>query len=124
MTYTVQQIVQSALRKVGVSDYGSAEEIDAIEALNLYIATIAADKDMWMQGTVPLSPFDNLSDTFDVPNEYANLLIYNTAIYIAPEYGVKVSPELAALAKYSMDTIRMQTFRGMDKRIPSNTCPR
>lgn len=124
MTYTVQQIVQSALRKVGVSDYGASEEIDALEALNLFVATIAADKDMWIQGMVPLSPFTNLSDTFDVPNEYANLLIYNTAIHIAPEYGVKVTPELAALAKYSMDTIRMQTFRSLDKQIPSNTWPR
>lgn len=123
MTYTVQQIVQSALRKVGISDFGAAEEMDALEAMNLYVATIATDKDMWIQGIVPLSPFDNLSDTFNVPNEYVNLLIYNTAIYIAPEYGVKVSPELAALAKYSMDTIRMQTFRELNKRIPSNTWP-
>lgn len=124
MAYTAQQLVQSALRKLGVADFGAQEEIDALESMNQYIQSIAADRDMWVMGLAPLTTFSSLNDTLDAPNEYANLLINQTAIYIAPEYGVKTTPEVAAAAKYSADTIRMQTFREQSKQIPHNSWPR
>lgn len=124
MAYTAQQLVQSALRKLGVSDFGAQEEIDALEVMNQYIQSISADKDMWVMGIAPLVTFDSLNSTLNAPNEYANLLINQTAIYMAPEYGVKTTPEVAAAAKYSADTIRMQTFREQTNRIPYNSWPR
>lgn len=120
LTYKVQKLVESALRKITVTDPGAKELEEGLDALNQLIATLMADKDHWIQNLVPVTGFTSLDDDFDVPVEYFNPLACNLAVVLAPEYGFKVSPEIAAMAKYSTDIVKLQNYRAMGRRIPSN----
>jgi hypothetical protein len=46
----------------------------------------------------PLEDFDLTSNTPDFPQEWLQALVYNLAIYIAPQYNMNVPADVAALA--------------------------
>jgi hypothetical protein len=47
----------------------------------------------------PIQDFDAASDDWDFPRGWGNAIKLNLAVQLAPEYGRKVSPELAANAQ-------------------------
>jgi len=54
----------------------------------------------------PFAEFANLTDSFTFPAAYARAMKYNLAIELAPEYGAEVPPEVAGVARESMQTVR------------------
>jgi hypothetical protein len=52
---------------------------------------------MWVKW--PIQDFDATADDWDFPRGWGNALKLNLAVQLAPEYGRKVSPELAANAQ-------------------------
>lgn len=71
----------------------------------------------WQQ----LTRFTGLSDTVSLPPGYEELLKYNAAVRMAPEFGVSVPPEVMMLAKASRSRLEsvnapsviMQTDMGL-----------
>jgi len=53
-----------------------------------------------------LTQLTGLTTSIDMPNEYLDALKYNLAIRIAPEYGVSIPEEVAAIAKDTYDTLK------------------
>jgi hypothetical protein len=53
-----------------------------------------------------LSAFANLSDDINLPAEYQEALIYNLAIRMRALYQMAADPEIVALAKSALNTIR------------------
>jgi hypothetical protein len=49
------------------------------------------------------SSFDDLQSTLSFPKNYEELIIYNLAVRLAPEFGKSVSVEVAAIAQASYD---------------------
>lgn len=64
-----------------------------------------------------LASIPNLDDTVVLPAEYDEAIAYNLAVRLAPEYGVSVSAEVAAVARDSFDSVKRQN--GAD--IPAMT---
>lgn len=54
----------------------------------------------------PFAEFATLTDSFTFPAAYARAMKYNLAVELAPEYGAAVAPEVATVARESMQTIR------------------
>lgn len=51
----------------------------------------------------PIEDFDAATNDPDFPQEWIECLKYNLAVRLAPEFGVKLKPEIAALATSLMD---------------------
>jgi len=59
----------------------------------------------------PLTAFTNLDTDFAMPEEYKAALIYNLAIWIAPEYERDASMEIKRIARNSKDAVVSQNKR-------------
>lgn len=59
-----------------------------------------------LESLKPFAEFAALTDSFTFPAAYARAMKYNLAIELAPEYGAEAPPEVAAVARESMQTIR------------------
>lgn len=60
-----------------------------------------------------LQQFNTPNEPINLPPHYLNALMYSLAVAIAPVFGVPVTPEIAALAKASK-----QTIKRMNAQIP------
>jgi hypothetical protein len=63
---------------------------------------------LWIGSLKPfteVSSFATVNDTLAFPSNYEEPLIYNLAVRLAPEYGRSISPEVAAIAKESYNTL-------------------
>lgn len=54
-----------------------------------------------------LQTFTNLSDTINLPGVYEMALLYNLCMRIAPMFGITTPEDVKALAKSSMDTLKV-----------------
>jgi hypothetical protein len=65
-----------------------------------------------LTGEISIEDFDSLADDADFPQEWYEAIVYNLAVRIAPEYGVKGQElqDLAAVAAGSLDVAK-----GFDK---------
>lgn len=124
LTYIAQNLIDGALKKLGITEPSPEEREDSLVVLNQLIGTIATDPDLWIQGIVPVTGFINLSDPIAAPVEYANYLICSLAILLAPEYGKKPSDSVIAMASNSAALIKRQNYALLGRRIPANTITR
>ncbi len=76
------------------NDYGMLY-LWPIPTVNTYHLTIVYQK--------PYDDLDAATDTFDVPQRWFEALKWNLAVRLAPEFGKAVTPEIAALAKSTLD---------------------
>jgi hypothetical protein len=65
-------------------------------------ATAAADYTIKLNGRIAFYGFTSASETPDFPQEWANTLIYGTAISLAPEYGTPLADRKALKEEYVM----------------------
>lgn len=56
----------------------------------------------------PLAQFADLDAVFSMPQEYESMLIYNLAVWIAPEYEREAPPTVSRVAKQTLTAIRAQ----------------
>lgn len=66
-----------------------------VPVTNNYTFTIVYQK--------PYDDFDSVTDLPDVPQRWFEPLKWNLAVRLAPEFGKQVTPEIAALAKETLD---------------------
>jgi hypothetical protein len=66
-----------------------------------------------------LNQFASIDDTLNLPPEYAEAIWTNLVVRLAPIYQFQASPEVTALAKASLATIR-----GANAQIPQLTMPK
>lgn len=70
--------------------------------VNLYLYPVPQIAEtLWLISLKPFtetSSFSAITDTLSFPPNYEEALIYNFAIRIAPEYGIKISSEVTAIA--------------------------
>ena len=60
---------------------------------------------------VPITEFANASDAVSLPPGYREMLTYQLAMRLGPEYGKPVPIEVAAIGKAAKDDIGMVNFR-------------
>lgn len=59
----------------------------------------------------PITSFSSLTTTFSMPEEYKASLIYNLAVWLAPEYEREASPTVQRVARSSKDVVMAQNKR-------------
>lgn len=95
---------------IGLKNIGAIPEFIVLKRdyplSTIYLYPTAASGALTINAVTPKTDLDtdtNLSNTY--PPEWIRALKYNLAVEIAPEYGVTVSPEIAALARESKDIV-------------------
>lgn len=68
--------------------------------------TPAAVETIHLDSLKPLTTFTSLIATIELPGEYEELLKWNLAVRLAPEYGKSPGVEVAAFAAGALDTVR------------------
>jgi hypothetical protein len=84
--------------------------------IKLYYVPNAAET-LMLWSWKPFTPFTNLSDTMALPGEYAEVIVTNLSIILAPEYNRSVSAEVASRAEKAMNSLISQNFVDSDKKI-------
>ena len=72
--------------------------------------------------TKPLTQFTDLDTSFAMPEEYKAALIYNLAVWIAPEYERDASPTTQKKANYTKRAVEIQNARN-DKHVATVNVP-
>jgi hypothetical protein len=67
----------------------------------------------------PIVAFGNLSDTVNLPPEYHEALLNNLAVRLFADYGLQVRPDVVALAKASLNTIRNSNTQIATLKMPA-----
>ena len=95
---------------IGLKNIGAIPEFIVLKRdyplSTIYLYPTAASGTLTINAVSPKTDLDtdtNLSNTY--PPEWIRALKYNLAVEIAPEYGVTVSAEIAALARESKDNV-------------------
>lgn len=110
LDYTLKVIDFVDYEQISVKNISSIPEFIALKPdyplSTIYLYPTATGGTLTINAVTPKTDLDtdtNLSNTY--PPEWIRALKYNLAVEIAPEYGVTVSPEIAALARESKDII-------------------
>lgn len=112
------------LREYGVSEYNAIEDKDSsgtpeiyyydgnYPLANLYIWPLPTGADtITISSTKALTSFSDLDTVYSLPPEYRTAIVYNGAIWLAPEYGKEPSLNITKLAKQSLDAVLGQNTR-------------
>jgi len=117
---TGQQLVTSALRKLGVkgadSDITGQEMLDGVEVLNDMLIG-------WENSglvVMGFSPIASPSDNVRVPRGTEEGIKSNLAVVLAPEYEVQISQALALSADAGLNTILLITQKPLDVEYPDS----
>lgn len=68
-----------------------------------------------MYSRKPLTSFDTLDTVFSFPAEYEAMLVYNLAVWIAPEYEREASPTVRTVAAKTKKTVAVQNRRSENR---------
>ena len=101
---TPNAAVRKGLQKIGVKASGESvdgdESVDGIELLNQMLHS-------WELVGVDLKHYDATSgNEIPLPQNHDIAIIYNFAVFAAPEYEVSASPEVVGIAISSMQALR------------------
>lgn len=106
---TASDIIGRALRLLDVIASGEAVDAaiaaDSLSVLNAMLAE-------WHEAGIGLPDYSlsGLSDTLATDAADSEAIAYQLAIRVAPEYGLSVRPELAAMARQTMFRLRSRYF--------------
>ncbi len=102
---TYRDLVTSSLRGIGVLHGGetpSAEEAnDSLDALNEMLNS-------WIYEGVDLEHITStdLNATFPYPDDHYGPIRWNLCVRLGPEFGVSITPEIAALAQQGFNQLQ------------------
>lgn len=105
MATTASSIISRSLRLLRVLDAGEAMEAndaqDALETLNAMLAE-------WHEAGIGLPDYSLATLTTKLATDAADreAIAYELALRLAPEYGVSLSPEMAAVGQRAMFRLR------------------
>lgn len=122
LTYTVQQMLVTALSKIGI-DGNNCEPATlelAHRTLNLMLGAWSADPDMAVQRIVPTAGYANLSDTVDLPVEYCNAIVPTLAVMLQSDFDQPRDARLETLALEAVNLIKTMNIRRQGGCIPTN----
>jgi hypothetical protein len=104
---TARDLITMSLRTIGVLHSGetpSAEEAtDGLDTLNQLMNS-------WLYEGIDLEwkTLTSLNDAIVYPDDHIGPFRYNLAVALSPDYGVQVTPAVAALARNGYDQLRRQ----------------
>ncbi len=104
---TARTLITRSLRTLGVLHSGetpSAEEAnDALDALNEMLGA-------WIHDGIDLEfvPITSLNTVLPYPADHESAFRYNLAIQCSPDYGIAVTPVIAAMAQQGYDRMRRE----------------
>ena len=107
---TASDIIRRTLRLLGVIDANTAmQPEDAQDALDTLNAMLAE----WYAAGIGLPDYSLSSLTDELATDAADreAVAYQLGLRIAPEYGVSLSPEYAAMAEAAMGRMRLRYFQ-------------
>lgn len=110
MATTALSIIKRALRLARVIDAHTAmdanDAADALETLNAMLAE-------WHEAEIGLPDYSFSSLTDELASDAADreAIAYQLAARLAPEYGVSLSQETAAVAEGTMQRLRLRYFQ-------------
>jgi hypothetical protein len=126
MTVTARDLVTMSLRSIGVLHSGevpSAEEAnDGLDALNQMLQS-------WIYEGINLEYLNlGLNDTVPYPDDHIGPFRWNLAVRLSPDYGIQVTPAIAALAtegyrqlqRYYLDPPNLQVADDLAARFNPN----
>jgi hypothetical protein len=115
--YTKSELVSQALGQLGIADYEfdiTPEEIDTgVKRMDAMIATWS-DENVFLSYTMG----GEASEPSGVPDVAVEAVVMNLAIRLAPSYGKQVSPEVATLAKSSLNSLRRFSTAPRQRQMP------
>lgn len=107
---TAPKIIRRALRILGVLDpsaaVGAQDAQDALETLNAMLAE-------WHEAgfCLPDYKLSSMEDELDSDAGDREAIAYALALRMAPEYGIRLAPEVAAVGMESMNRLRLRYFQ-------------
>lgn len=122
LTYTVQQILVTALSKIGIDGNNCEPSILELahRTFNLLLGAWSADPDMAVQRIVPTTGYAALSDTVDLPVEYCNAAVLMIAVMLQSDFDQPRDARLESLAIEAVNLIKTMNIRRQVGCIPSN----
>lgn len=96
------------------SDYPEAIYLDSRwPNANIYLYPVPTSTSfaLVLQWPTPLDSSITLNDTESLPPAYRQMLRYNLAVHLAPEYGISTPPEVAMAAMSSRQLVEQANFR-------------
>jgi hypothetical protein len=78
----------------------------AFPLANLYVYGAPTQGDFYADTWEPLTTFTNLATNLVFPDGYEVMFVYNLAKYLAPKYGMSISPEAMDIAVNSMALVK------------------
>ena len=102
---TANELIRRSLRSLGVLYHNESPTND--EA-NDALATLNDMLNAWLLEGMDLEVYENLelTDTLPYPDDHISAMRYGLAVELAPEYGVQVSTEVAAMAGKTYTALR------------------
>lgn len=105
MATTASDIIRRALRLLGVLDaQTSIEAVDSADALDTLNAMLAEWHEAGMG--LPDYSFSSITDTLATDVADREAIAYSLALRLAPEYGINISPALAAAGQVTLFRLR------------------
>lgn len=87
---------------------------------NVYVWPIPSSRyELFMSVMEPLQRFETPYDEFEMPEEYQEAVMYNLAMRLYPAYGLPISPDVAGLARASLNTVKNANAQIPRMRMPS-----
>ena len=104
---TARDLVTMSLRTLGVLHSG---ETPSAEEANDGLATLNQMLNSWLYEGIDLeyTTITSLNTVIPYPDDHLGPFRYNLAVYMSPDYGIAVTPAIAAMAKNGYDQMRRQ----------------
>jgi hypothetical protein len=119
---TARDIITGALKKIGALASGetlsASEASDGLAELNRMLGSWRTEGSL-----VQISEIADLSDELSLPDGYADALVYNLAVRLAPDYGRMVPDMVVMAAIESMATIKRTGHRPSYLKVDDGLLP-
>jgi hypothetical protein len=103
---TARDLITMSLRSIGVLHSG---ETPSAEEANDGLVTLNQMLNSWLYEGIDLEFIPlTLNDTVPYPDDHIGPFRWNLALRLSPDYGIAVTPAVAAMAKEGYDQLRRE----------------
>lgn len=114
---TARDLITMSLRSIGVLHSG---ETPSAEEANDGLATLNQMLNSWLYEGIDLEFTSlGLNDTVPYPEDHIGPFRWNLALRMSPDYGISVTPAVAAMAKEGYDQLRRQYLDNRELKVDS-----